>query len=85
MTSSGYATRYFIAAPAAALVSRALETQGIRVSTEPLTRAQAYICATEPADLEREAGRPLSQEQALRYRLRRLKSQLIANLLQRGR
>jgi hypothetical protein len=68
-----------------AKVSMALESQGIRVSLELLTRAQAQICATELADLEREAKRPLSQEQAQRFRLRRLKAQLIANLLAGGR
>ena len=69
----------------AASVSRALESQGIRGSMEPLTRAQAQICGAELADLEREAKRPLSQDQAQRYRLRRLKAELIANLLERGR
>ena len=69
----------------AAQVSLALQAQDIRVSIEPLTRAQAQICAAELADLEREAKRPLSQEQAQRYRLRRLKTELIAKLLERGR
>ena len=66
-------------------VSRALEVQSLQVSTEPLTRAQAQICSAELADLEREAQRPLSPEQAQRYRLRCLKAQLISKLLERGR
>jgi hypothetical protein len=64
----------------AAKVSMALESYGIRVSMEPLTRAQA-LCDHELTDLSSEAGRQLSQEQAQRFRLRRLKAQLIANLL----
>jgi hypothetical protein len=68
----------------AAKVSQALETQGVRVSTEPLTRAQA-LCDHELTDLSGEAGRQLSQEQAQRFRLRRLKAQLIATLLAGGR
>ena len=68
----------------AAKVSQALESQGIRVSMQPLTRAQA-LCDHELTDLSSEAGRQLSQEQAQRFRLRRLKAQLIANLLAGGR
>jgi hypothetical protein len=39
------------------------------------------LSPAELADLEREAGRPLTQEQAQRYRLRKLKAQLVANML----
>lgn len=39
------------------------------------------ICPDELAHLSQEAGRELNQEQATRYRLRRLKSQLIALML----
>jgi len=40
------------------------------------------ICSAELLDLEREAGRPLSPQQALRYRLRRLKKHLVAAMLE---
>ena len=42
------------------------------------------ISQVELSDLEREAGRPLTQEQATRYRLSRLKQQLIAAMLRGG-
>lgn len=42
------------------------------------------ICPAEIHDLERMAGRPLSQQQATRYRLRKLKQELIAAMLAGG-
>lgn len=67
----------------AANVSTALIERGIGVHVEPITRAHSQVCAAELADLEHEAKRSLSQDQAQRYRLRRLKAELIANLLER--
>ncbi len=39
------------------------------------------LSSAELADLERDAGRPLTQGQAQQYRLRKLKEQLVANML----
>jgi hypothetical protein len=39
------------------------------------------LSSAELADLERDAGRPLTQGQAQRYRLRKLKERLIDNML----
>lgn len=40
------------------------------------------VSAAELSDLSKEAGRPLSQEQALRFRLRRLKEHLVGAMLE---
>jgi hypothetical protein len=45
----------------------------------------APMSPAEVADLEHEAGRPLTQEQAQRYRLRKLKKQLIDDMLESAR
>jgi hypothetical protein len=54
-----------------------------RRTTITATTAQQLpdICTEELRDLENAARRPLSQAQAQRYRLRQLKNQLVAKML----
>ena len=51
----------------------------------PVGNSLPDLSPAELADLEHEAGRPLTQEQAQRYRLRKLKKQLIDNMLESAR
>jgi len=43
------------------------------------------MAPAELADLEREAGRSLSEEEAQQFRIRKLKKQLIDQMLESGR
>ncbi len=45
----------------------------------------APMSPAELADLEREAGRSLTEEEAQRFRIRKLKKQLIDNMLDQAR
>ncbi len=45
----------------------------------------APMAPAELADLEREAGRSLSEEEAQQFRIRKLKKQLIDQMLESGR